>query len=139
MKPIHVLCGIDGLDDLLRIDLLWEGQLHKDAVDRGIGVEPGDKRQHLGLADGGRKPVFERAHPGLDRLARLVPHIDLACGILPHQNDSETRHDAAALQCGHCSGDTSAKTRRIGFSVDDRGAHGPGPISASINSGAATA
>ena len=39
MEAVDVLGRIDRGDDLLRIDLLRQRQLHQDAVDGGIGVE----------------------------------------------------------------------------------------------------
>ncbi len=47
MKAIHILIRIDRLNDLQRIDMLRQRQLHKDAVHILIGIEATDQRQQL--------------------------------------------------------------------------------------------
>ena len=55
VEAVDVLGRVDRVDDALRVDLLRQRQLHQDAVDRGIGVEPRDQGEQLGLA--GRRPA----------------------------------------------------------------------------------
>ena len=38
VEPVHVLLQADGLQDALLVHVLGQGQLHQDAVHRGIGV-----------------------------------------------------------------------------------------------------
>jgi 3-isopropylmalate/(R)-2-methylmalate dehydratase large subunit len=49
VEAVHVLRRQDALDDGLRIDLRRQRQLHQDAVDGVIGVQPVHQRQQLGL------------------------------------------------------------------------------------------
>jgi hypothetical protein len=46
---VDVLAGGDGLDHLVRMDVLWQWHLHQDAVDRRVGVERGDAFQQCVL------------------------------------------------------------------------------------------
>ena len=76
---------------MLLVDLLRQRQLHEDAVDRWVGVEPVDQRQQIGLAGVGGQAVLEALHPGLDRRLALVADIDLARRILADQHDRQAR------------------------------------------------
>ena len=58
-------------------------QLHQDAVDRGIGIEPVDQRQQFGFRGAGRQVVVERPDADLLRRAALVAHVDGEAGSPP--------------------------------------------------------
>ena len=60
MKAVDVLGRIDRGDDLLRVDLRRQRQLHQDAVHRGSALSLRDQRQQLGFAGRRRQPVVER-------------------------------------------------------------------------------
>jgi hypothetical protein len=66
METVHVLGGIDGGDDLLRVDMRGQRKLHQDRMHRRIAVEAADQRQQIALADGLRQAVIERPHAAAD-------------------------------------------------------------------------
>src|SRR3569623_432285 len=78
MQPIHVLRRLDRVDDGVGVQPLRQRQLHQNAVDARIAVEPVDHRQHLGLRRIGRKLVLERRHARGQRLLGLAADIDFA-------------------------------------------------------------
>ena len=45
MKAVHVLCGIDSLQNALGIDLGRQWQLHEDAIHAVVAVELKDQLQ----------------------------------------------------------------------------------------------
>ncbi len=49
MEAVDVLGGIDGDQDLGRVEVFGQRQLDEDAVDRRIDVEAPDQLQQLGL------------------------------------------------------------------------------------------
>ena len=59
MGPAALRCARRGF---VQIDLRRQGQLHQDAVDPGIAVEPVDQFQQLRLGGAVREPVLERRH-----------------------------------------------------------------------------
>ena len=63
MEPIHILGWIDGRDDFVRIDLLWQRQLHQDAVDLLVGIELGDQIDQLGFTGDGGQLAVESCMP----------------------------------------------------------------------------
>ena len=50
MESVHVLVRIDGGDDLVGVDLRRQRQLHQNAVDLRVGIEPRDQVEQFGLA-----------------------------------------------------------------------------------------
>ena len=50
MESVNVFARIDGVDHPLRIDVLWQGQLHQNTIDPIVSVELGDHCQKLGFA-----------------------------------------------------------------------------------------
>ncbi len=43
MKPIDVLAGIDRPQDEISVDVSWQGQLYKNAIDRGVEIQSADQ------------------------------------------------------------------------------------------------
>ena len=74
MKAVHVLGGIDPIEHLLGVDVLRQRQLDQDAVNRGIGVEPVDDRQQLGLG---------RCRPEASIFTECMPASTQAFSLLP--------------------------------------------------------
>ena len=80
------------------VDLPGERQLHQDAVNLGVGIEPFQQPHEVRLA---------RVLGQLDRLvieARFVagfplhPHVDLRGGIVAHEHHGEARGDTLFLE-----------------------------------------
>ena len=53
MKAVHVFGGGDGFNDLLRVHVGGQGQLHQDAVDGGVVVQRLHSGQQIGFGQGG--------------------------------------------------------------------------------------
>ena len=49
MDAVNVLAVVDGVDDLLLVDVLGQGQLHDKAVNVGVLVQTADAVQQLFL------------------------------------------------------------------------------------------
>ena len=99
MKAVDVLARRDGRDHRLSASIcLRQRQLHQDAVHGGIGVEPGDQREQLGLRRALGEPVIERAHARLHGRAFLAADIDLARGMTAHQDDRQSGHETVRLR-----------------------------------------
>ena len=47
MKAINILPVVNGFDDDLFINVFRKGKLHKNPVDRGVGIEPADNLKQL--------------------------------------------------------------------------------------------
>ena len=91
MEAVDVLVRINRGDHLLVVDMRRQRQLDENPVNRRIGVQLLDQRQHFGFGCVSRQLVLEAGHPGLDRLLALAPDIDLARRILADQHHGETR------------------------------------------------
>jgi hypothetical protein len=55
MESIHVLGRVNPVEDPFAVDVFRERELDQDTMNRGIVVEPVDRRQQLGFADRGRQ------------------------------------------------------------------------------------
>ncbi len=124
MEAVDVLVGIDPQQYRVGIDIGRQRQLDEDAVDRGVGVEPIDQRDQLGLAHACGKPVLEALEPRLERRLDLRADIDRARRVLADQHYREPRRAAGPLaerraQRRHAG----AQPGREGLSVDQFGSH----------------
>ena len=59
VKAVDVFCGVDGGDHLLSIDLPWQRELNKHAVDALVGIELLDLRYQGLLRDVGGQAKLE--------------------------------------------------------------------------------
>ena len=120
MEAVDILVRVDGVDDGLFLDVIGQGQLHQDAVDRPVGIQFGDETEQVCLRRVDVQPVLETFHAAGDRLFRLVADIDLAGGILADQHDREAGRQAVILfQTANRDGDAGAQCFREGLAVDD--------------------
>ena len=98
MEGVDVLQRIDGLEHPRLVDLLRQRQLHQDAVDRRVAVQPVDQgraARRSVVSAGGRWSWLVDA--GLLAGLLLVAHVDLAGRILAHQHGRQTgRHAGLA-------------------------------------------
>jgi hypothetical protein len=87
--------------------------------------EPRDQIEQGRLGRLRRQLVLEREHAALDRLRRLVAHVDRARGILADQHHGETGYEAMArLEARHVRRDVGANFGGDGFAIDGVGGHG---------------
>ena len=97
VETVDILCRVNRRDHPLRLDRLGERQLHQDAVDPLIGIEPADQiedRREIGI---GRQAELEGRDPGLGAGAPLAADVDLAGRVVADQHCSETRGDIVFL------------------------------------------
>ncbi len=125
MEAVDILGGVDGQQHGFRVDALRQRQLDENAVDAGIGIEPGDEGQKLGLAGRDRQAVLLGTEPRGIRLAALVADIDLARRILADQHHGEARGaPLGRLEgCGAVP-DLIENAGGDGLAVDTGGGHG---------------
>ena len=95
-KPSTSLAGIDRLDDAAVVDVVGQGHLHQDAVDRVVGVQLLDQRQQLGLGRGLGQVVARRDDAGLLAGEPLVAHVHLRRRVVAHQDHGQARAAQAA-------------------------------------------
>ena len=103
MEAVDVLVGVDRLDAPACVDVLRQRQLHEDAVDRGIGVEP--RRSAPAVRPRWSRPAACAA-PNGSRIPPpcrlLLRDIDLARRVLADEHhreaglDAEFRHQPVA-------------------------------------------
>ena len=93
MEGVDVLERIDGLRARVLVDLLRQRQLHQDAVDRRVAVEPVDQGQKLVGGGFGRGAVQLAGDAGLLAGLLLVANVDLAGRVFAHQHGRQAgRH-----------------------------------------------
>jgi len=124
VKAIHVLERADGLQHAVCVDMRRQWQLHEDAVDRAVAVEPAYKGQQVRLGGVGGQAMFQRVDAHFLGTQHLVAHIHLAGGICPHQHNGQARLHAALAQGLHLLSDFSQYPRGGGLAVDQFDAEG---------------
>ena len=97
MKAVDILVRRDRIDNGSLVDLVWQRQLHQNAVNGIIRVQCVDQRQQFILAGGDSQAMFDRAHTGGGGAFDLVAHIDSAGRVLAYQNHGKRRRAANFL------------------------------------------
>lgn len=95
MEAVDILGGQDALGDGGLLDLLGQWQLHQDAVDRWVGVEPIDEIEERCLTDHVGQLVQLRIDADLGAGAALVANIDPRGRIRTDQHHREPWHASA--------------------------------------------
>ena len=89
VEAVDVLLVRDGLDHAVFVDMFRHGELHEHAVDRVVGVEPGDHVEKLGL-----RGLFGQTDGGA-LIAHLLGvlafgfHVRLARRVLTYENHGQ--------------------------------------------------
>ena len=89
MKAIDVLRRIDCDENLRGVDVLGQRQLHQDAADGGVRVQPADQLQQFGLRGLRRQAMIEARHADLGRGLAFAADVDLAPRIGADQHRRE--------------------------------------------------
>ena len=100
MEAVHVLVGIDGVDDLVLVDVLGKGQLDEDAVNGGIAVVFVDQCEQRLFADVFGLVVLNLVKAERQRGLHLQGHVTDRSGIRPDQNGHKPRHGAVLFPDG---------------------------------------
>ena len=124
VKPIDIFFRGNRIDHQILVQMAGQGQLHQNPMHRGIGIQLRNQRQQISLGCGSVQLMLERVHAHLDRLLALRAHIDLACRIFPHQNNSQPRGNAMGrFHLGHMLGHLGAHLGGKGLAINDLGSH----------------
>jgi len=81
-------------------DLGRQRGLDKNSVQMGIGIEPCQKREHLGLSGRFRQDMRLRKNAQLGAGLFLPAHIHLRCGVFADSNKCQARLETAPLEGG---------------------------------------
>ena len=99
-------------------------QLHQDAVDGGVVVQPFNPGQQVGLAHAGVVLFEHRVQASVFTGLNLVAHIDLAGRVFAHQHHRQTGRDAFGLEGQRARSDLGAQLFGQGVAVDELSGHG---------------
>ena len=91
MKAVHVLVRVDPLNDVQRIDMSGQGQLHENAVNARVVVAAVNQRQQFLLARIRRKVVIDRRYSCVCAGGTLVSNIDMRSRVLSDQHRGKRR------------------------------------------------
>jgi hypothetical protein len=98
MKAVHVLCGVEGVDDLRLIDVVRQRELHENAVHVGGAVEARERVQQLLFRD---CPGVEAERFGADADLGggffLAAHVGGRGGAAVGQNHAQARRVVALV------------------------------------------
>ena len=90
MEAVDVLFGRDGSDDEFGGEVLRKRKLHEDAVHGVVMVQSVDDGEEFGFGRFDGHADFIRADARALAGADLVADVDLAGGILAHEDDGES-------------------------------------------------
>ena len=126
MKAVHVLGRIDRRDDLLRVDLRRQRQLHQDAVHRRSALSSRDQRRAIRLRSTLCRQIADRTSACRLRSPPLI-----CCGHRLRSPDSRRpERPPVPARCRgrgagvHRIGHLAAQVGRNRFAVDDARGHG---------------
>ena len=120
MEAVDVLGRVDRIDHLPRIDLPWQGQLHQNAVDVIVMIEPVDFLKKIGFAHRCVKDELRSAESDLLRFARLAADVNLRGRVIAYADGDQT--GAVGKRREHLE-HLALHLLRDGFSVDDPRRH----------------
>ena len=124
MEPVHILGRVDGIDNQITVQMRGQGQLHQNAMHRGVIVQPLHQRQKIAFRCFGGQAVFKAVHANFNGRCVFVFHINAGGWIIAHQNHCKARGKGVAFfHCRHMGGHLGAHAGGKGFAVDDLGCH----------------
>ena len=94
MEPVDVLVRIDQPQYARLVKVLRQRQLHQNAVDGRVRIEPLHRLLEFLLRAVFLQPDHGGADAGLDAAVLLVAHVHLARRVLAHQHDRQMRRHA---------------------------------------------
>ncbi len=110
------------------VDVIGQRHLHQDAVDRGIGIQPLDEAQELGLRGGVGQVVAHRHEPALLAGHALVAHVDVRGRVVADEHHGEPGPAFAARgEPVAFLANLAPDVRRDGLAVDDPASHAVDP------------
>ncbi len=112
VKPVDILLRVDRQDDPMHVDLRRQRQLHEDAVDPFVGVEPGYFGDQGGLAGVARQPPLERAETGGGAGGGFGADIGVAGRVIADQDRGEAGHKI--MCCAQLDGGVADASTQFG-------------------------
>ncbi|OGK08450.1 MAG: hypothetical protein A2Y63_00815 [Candidatus Riflebacteria bacterium RBG_13_59_9] len=98
MQAVHVLGGVNLIDDFTGIEMVGQRELHQNAANARIAVERVYELDQLLPADGGFELVQGAANAQFLAGAHFAAHIDGACRVIPHLDNGKVR-TAMTFRC----------------------------------------
>ena len=120
MECVHILIRCNRFQHHTLIYLLRQGQLHQNTVHRAVIVHLFHQVQHIFLRSVLRQMVIIAHDTALGAVPFLITHIDLRGGIVPYQNNCQTR---LAAQFRHLFTDLRFHFLGKGLAVHDHCTH----------------
>ena len=130
VQAVDVLLGRHGALHLELAEPRGHRQLHDDAVDLRIAVQPAQRREQLAFGHVGRQVdlLASDAHVGACLVLRA--HVDARGLVVAHEDGGQARGHALVGERVHPLGYLRADLRGNGPAVQDPGGHGANPTRA---------
>ena len=113
-----------GFDDLVRIHVRGQGQLHQDAVHAGVVVQGVHAGEQIALGHRGGVALQRGFQACLAAVVDLVFDVHLAGGVFAHQDDGQVRFNAAGFEGLNAVGHVGADLAGQRVAVDELCSHG---------------
>ena len=120
-NPSASFARVDRLEDAGGRDVLRERELDEDPVHGVVAVQPVDRREELGLAEGRGEAQGPSGEARLSRGGFLVRDVDGAGGVLAHEDDREPGNDAPGGEARRAGGGLGPEGLRDGGAVENSG------------------
>jgi hypothetical protein len=105
MQAVDILLGPDRLDHRVGLEMIRQGQLHEDAMDFAIFVEPGHQRLKFSLRGFKRQSVLHRLEAALLGHPAFRRDIDMGSRVIANDDHCEAGAGSGlSLERVACSG-----------------------------------
>ncbi len=117
MKPVHILFGNDGLQNLFLIQVRGQRQLYKNTVDIRIDVQLPYQLQKTLFARILIQTDVSREYPHLFTIPFFRRYIGNTCRVFSNQNYCQSRSDTLPYKIFHLNGEFITKIPCNQFSI----------------------
>ena len=119
MKSVHVFVRRNRVEDFSLIDLVRQRKLNKNGVHFRVGVELNNQIEKTPFRAGLRQVVGKGPDAQLGAGAFLHADVDLACGVVPDQDDGDSGNNLTARERFDFLGDLRTDLRGDLRAVDE--------------------
>ena len=129
MEAVHILVGVDALDDRVFVQVARQRELDQDAVEPGVPVQLVDQAQEVGLGHvrGHVENLGEKA--GFLTRPAFVPYIDAGSWIIAHEDGGQTWSGSSGSdEIGHAGSNLSAEVGGDFVAFEDARGHRIYPV-----------
>jgi hypothetical protein len=114
VKAVDILGRVDGIEHCIAVDMVGQGKLDQDAINRIVMVERDRSGLEVPLREVRRLAQRERMETAFVRHPALRAHINLACRVFADQNNGQSRPTLMMLieargDVGHGISDAAGK------------------------------